>query len=175
MDRVKALFALLLACLMFPSQGRATTLNELKVGVRVLDFLTQPLRGHVAVAVIYDGSSKPSTDDAQAIQGWLNSGVSSTKASLEPNLVDARQLGASPPFQVALLAAGTVNQYGRIYEWAERNHAVLISADPECAYDSKCTISVSSSPRVEVVLNRHVAETCGVEFTEAFRMMVREY
>ncbi len=175
MDRAKAFVTLLLACLAFPGQGQATTLNELKVGVRVLDFLTAPLRGQVPIAVIYDGSSKASADDALAIQGWLNSGVSSAKAHLVPSLLDGRQLGPALPFQVVLVASGSAGYFDRIFNLALKSHALVISSDLQCAYEGKCAVGVSSTPRVEVIVNRAVATSCEVEFTEAFRMMVREY
>ncbi len=175
MHCVKAFLTLLLVCLAFPGQGQATTLNELRVGVRVLDFLTVPMRGRVPIAIFYDGGVKASVEDAQTIQGWLNSGVSSAKAELVPTLVDTRQLGAVFPFQVAFVAGGTAAYFDQIFNLALKSQAVVISADLACVESGKCTVGVSSTPRVEVIVNRAVATACSVEFSEAFRMMVREY
>ena len=167
------LFFLLCLALVGPCQ--ATTLNELKVGVRVFDFMTAPPRGRLSLAIIHDGQNKASLDDALAIQGWLNSGVSSVKAELIPVLVDARQLDDNPGYRIAIVAGGTGAYFDRILDYALKNRTLTISADLACIRDGKCAVGIASTPRVEVVINRAVTSACWVEFTEAFRMMVREF
>lgn len=163
-------------CLFLPGSGHSTTLNELKVGVRVFDFMTTPPRGRTSLAVIYDGENKASVADAQTIQEWVNSGVSSGKAELIPNLVDAHRLDMAPSFKLAIIASGTTPVLdSRILDYALKNHALTISSDMACVQTGKCVVGVTSSPRVEVIINRAVATSYRVEFSEAFRMMVREY
>ncbi|MDR3435197.1 hypothetical protein [Telmatospirillum sp.] len=162
-------------CLVCAGPGQATTPNELKVAVRVFDFLTVPPRGPTPLAVIFDGQNKASLEDALAIQEGLKSGVSSAKAELLPVLVDARHLDEFPDLHVGVVAFGTGAYFDRILGYAIKNHTVTISSDPSCMQSGKCTVGIGSSPRVEVIINRAVAASCGIEFSEAFRMMVREF
>jgi hypothetical protein len=175
MRRVIASGILFLLCLVLAGPGNATTLNELKVGVRVFDFMSNPPRGRTALAIIYDGQNKSSVDDARAIQGWLNSGVSSVKAELIPTLVDAHQLEDTASYRIAIVASGTEAYDTLIFNFARKNHALTISSDLSCVHAATCAVGIASSPRVEVIVNRAVASSCSVEFSEAFRMMVREY
>lgn len=175
MRRVIASGMLFLLCLALSDPSNATTLNELQVSVRVFDFMTSPPHGRTALAILYDGQNKASVDDAQAIQGWLNSGVSSTKAELVPSLVDVHQLDDASGFRIALVAGETQAYASLIFDYAVRNHVLTISSDLSCMRSGRCVVGVASSPRVEVIVNRAAAASCQVEFSEAFRMMVREY
>ncbi len=175
MCRVVASGMLILLCLVLSGPSNATTLNELKVSVRVFDFMTSPPRGRTALGVIYDSQNKASVDDAQAIQGWLNAGISSGKAELIPSLIEVHQLDEAPDFRIVIVADGTEAYDNLILGYAVKNHALTISSDLSCMRSGKCVVGITGSPRVEVVVNRAVAASCRVEFSEAFRMMVREY
>lgn len=173
MRRVLA-FGMLLAGLVSSGPGSATTLNELKVGLRVVEFMTSPPRGRTALALIYDGQSKTSVDDANAMLGWLKSGVDLGKADFVPTLVDIRQLNEKPGFKVGIVAAGMEANYSHVLDYARKNRTLTISADFSCARAGLCAVGVSSNPRVDVIISRQAALSCGIEFSEAFRMMVTE-
>ncbi len=175
MRRVIASGFLFLLCLAQPGSCNATTLNELKIGVRVFDFMVAPPRGKTPLAILYDGQNRASLDDARAIQGWVNSGISSAKAELIASLVDARRLDEAPGFRLAIVAAGSDAVDRQILAYAQKNQALTISSDLACLRAGKCVVGVVGAPRVEVIINRDAASRCGIAFSEAFRMMVREY
>ncbi|MDR3438634.1 hypothetical protein [Telmatospirillum sp.] len=175
MSRFVAPGMLFLSCLLLSDAGNATTLNELKVGVRVFDFLKSAPHGPTPLAVIFDGRNGASVDDARAIVGWVNSGVSSIKATFVPSLFDVHQLDAAADYRIAIVADGTDASYELIRDYALRNLVLTVSSDLSCMRFGSCTVGIASTPRVEVVINREVATSCGIEFSEAFRMMVREY
>jgi hypothetical protein len=175
MRRVIASGFLFLLCLAQPGSCNATTLNELKVGVRVFDFMVLPPHGKTPLAVIYDGQNRASLEDARAIQGWVNSGVASGKAELIPSLVDARELDEAPDFRLAIVANGSHAFDTRILAYAQKKQTLTISSDLACMQAGKCVVGIVGSPRVEVIINREAAASCGITFAEAFRMMVREY
>ncbi|HXP97798.1 MAG TPA: hypothetical protein VN809_13875 [Telmatospirillum sp.] len=175
MRRVFASGMLYLLCLVLPGLSNATTLNELKVEVRVIDFMTPPPRGKTALAVLYDAQNTASVEDARVILAGLRSGVGSAKAELVPSLVDVRRLDEFPGFHVAILASGSETFYNAIFDYAQKNQTLTISSDVSCIRLGKCAVGVTSVPRVDVVINRAVISSSGIEFSEAFRMMVREY
>lgn len=174
MLRASAVGMLFLILVILPGSGHATTLNELKVAVRVVDFLANPLRGQTPFALLYDAQNKASADDAQAILTWLGSGAATGKAELRPILVDIHQLDENKNFRVGFIAAGMETHYGRIFDYARRNRTLTISADLSCVRAGKCTVGIAGAPRVEVIISQQAALSCGIEFTEAFRMMVTE-
>lgn len=171
---VSGIFCVL--CLSLPGTGHATTLNELKVGVRIIDFMTPPPHGRTAVAVIYDGDNDASVADAQTIREWISSGVSSVKAELVPELVEAHRLDHAPACKVAIVAVGTTPALNEpIRGYAVKNHTLTISADMDCLRAGGCAVGVAGFPRVQIVINREATSSQKVEFSEAFRMMAREY
>lgn len=174
MLRASAVGMLLLILAVLPGSGHATTLNELKVGVRVVDFLANPLRGRIPFALIYDPQVKASADDAQAIMNWLGGAAAPGKTELEPVLLDVHQLDENRNFRVGFIAAGMESHYGRIFDYARRNRTLTISSDLACVRAGKCTVGIAGAPRVEVIISQQAASSCGIEFTEAFRMMVTE-
>jgi hypothetical protein len=174
MLRALAVGMLLLTLAIVPGASKATTLNELKVGVRVVDFMASPPRGTVPLALIYDPQIKASSDDAQVLLGWLGGRVGAGKAEFIPILVDVRQLDENPNFRIGFIAAGMETHYGQIFDYAQRNRTLTISADLSCVRAGKCTVGVAGAPRVEVIISQRAALSCGIEFTEAFRMLVTE-
>jgi hypothetical protein len=101
--------------------------------------------------------------------------VSSVKAELIPSLFDVHQLDEAVGYRIAIVADGTEAQYDLIRDYARKNLVLTVSSDFSCMRSGSCTVGIASIPRVEVVINRAVAASCGVEFSEAFRLMVREY
>jgi hypothetical protein len=174
MLRALAVGILLLMLTVLPSSGRATTLNELKVGIRVIEFMSNPPRGKVSLALIYDPQVKASVDDAQSLLHWLTDSGGTGKSELVPILADVRQLDEGTTFRIGFVAAGMETHYAQIFEYARRNQTLIISADLSCVRAGKCTVGVAGAPRVEVIISQRAALSCGIEFTEAFRMMVTE-
>jgi hypothetical protein len=164
-----------MACVVFSDACFATTFKDVQIGLRVVDFLVNPPLQQSSVAIIFDSHSRESREDAENMMTWLSSGVGGAKTSLSPVLVDVRDLGGTRGIRVGFVATATESGYDAILEFARRNGALIISAELSCVRNAKCTVGVASAPRVEVIVNREVALESGVNFTEAFRMMVTEY
>jgi hypothetical protein len=175
MLRACALGSILLTCLLGPSACFATTLKDVQIGVRVVDFLVDPPSPKSSLVIIFDSGSKESQEDARNIMTWLSAESGGAKTSLLPVLLDVHKLDNALAVRVGFVAAGTEDSYAAILEYARKNGAVTISSDLSCVRSGKCTVGVTSAPRVEVIVNRQVSLASGVHFTEAFRMMVTEY
>lgn len=175
MLRVRVLGTMLLTCLIYPSACLATTLKDVQIGVRVIDFLADPPLPRSHLAVIFDSYSKDSQEDARSILTWLTTEPVAAKTSLLPVMVDVHNLEEARGMRVGFVAAATEAGYPAISEFARKNHVVTISSELSCVRAGICTVGIASAPRVEVIVNRRVSETSGVDFIEAFRMMVTEY
>ena len=175
MRRMLALGMAVLVCLALPTFGHATSLKDVQVGIRTVEFLRDPPQGVTEVAVIYDARRKASEDDARAILVWLLDNARVAKADIVPALVDITELGKDRRFRVAMVANGVPPElFPLILDYSRLNRTVTISNDLSCVRAGQCTLGVASSPRVAVILNRKVATACGVDFVDAFRMMVDE-
>jgi hypothetical protein len=160
---------------LFPPQPcAATSLKDIQVGIRGVEFLTDPPRGRVEVAIIRDPQNKGSEQDAEAIEGWVVA-ASTDKIDLAPILVDIRDLDRAPPVRIAIVARGLEPYFDQILAFARHNGTLTITADLACVRSGNCILGVVTEPNVEVIVNRRTSLDCGLDFVRAFRMMVKEY
>ncbi len=175
MLRALAFGTLLVGCLTVSAPCDATSLKDVKVGVRVFDFVTNLPRGKTNLGIIYDPQRRDSADDAQSILNWFASGAVDNRMGLVPELVDVRRLSEVPGLRAAILADGNEPYFDVIFDYARKNGTLTISSDLACVRDGKCSVGVSSQPRVEVIVSQKASVSCGIQYSEAFRMMVTEY
>jgi len=162
-----------LACLLFPMAGSATSPKDIKIGLHVIDFVTNPPAGRNTVGVIYDSKVKESADDAQAILDSLKSAMSRSGAKAE--LIDIHDIDDAAGLRAIIVADHMKPYYDRLAAYGRHVGVLTISTDLECVRASKCTVGIASAPRVEVIVSAQQAQASGIQFSEAFRMMVTEY
>jgi len=167
--------AALIACLLAPpGAAAATSLKDIQIGIRGVEFMVDPPRGQVEVAIIDDGQNKASVQDAQSIVGWL-AAAKGTKVEFVPMLTDVHGLEKAASFRIAIIAAGMESHFAEILDFARRHNTLTITADLACVRIGACVLGVATEPNVEVIVSRQASATCGVDFVRAFRMMVKEY
>jgi hypothetical protein len=125
--------------------------------------------------IIYDVRSKESVEDAKAILNWMISDEGPSRTKLVPVMVDIRELDDRRDVRASFIAAGMEANYEQIFRYSQKNKVLTISADLSCVRLGHCAVGVNSLQRVEVQVNRQVTLLCGIDFVEAFRMMVTEY
>ena len=175
MFRVLALTTFLMGCLACSASGSATTLKDVKVGIRVLDFVSGRLDGHPSLGIFYDPQNLASVADAQSIETWFGTGAVGTGNAWTPVLLDVRRLAELPALPAAILADGTERFSDGVADYASRHATLTITTDLACVRAAKCTVGITSQPRVEVILSRQASHQAGLSFPESFRMMVTEY
>jgi hypothetical protein len=173
--RLGRLLAVAWLAMMPVAEAAATSLKDLQIGIRGVSFLTEPPQGRIPVAVIHDGQSRSSQQDAAAIAGWLAAEGRTARVELQPVLVDIRELGSAQAFRVAFISAGMTGHFQAISDYARQNGTLTITADLACVKAGGCVLGVTSDPAVEVTLSRQASQASGVDFVRAFRMMVKEY
>ena len=89
-------------------------------------------------------------------------------------MTDVSGLGAVPAGSVVYVASGMGAHHAKIGSAAKSSGVLAVSADRSCVDVGACSMFVSSSPKVEIVINKGAAEGAGIEFQAAFKMMVTE-
>ena len=164
-----------LACLLGPTVAGATAPKDLKIGIHVIDFITNAPPGRVGLGVVYDSRSRESQEDAQAILASLASVELHVPAGLKPVLVDIRDLDETSDLRAVIVADHMKADYDELADYGRRRHTLVLSSDLDCVRAGKCTVGIASVPRVEVIVSTQQAQASGIQFSEAFRMMVTEY
>jgi hypothetical protein len=166
---------LITVSLLLPQQGSATSEKDVKIAVRVLDFVNAPAVGRSVVGVVFDARNRDSIEDARSILQWLGGASGQSISDMTPVLIDIRKLDSFRDLGALVVAAGLEESYDRIRDYGSSTHTLTISTDLACVRAAKCVVAVSSVPRVEVMISARAASDSGVHFSDAFRMMVTEY
>jgi hypothetical protein len=153
----------------------ATSPKDIKIGVHVIDFVTNPPAGKNAVGVIFDSKVKESVDDAQIIFDALKAFLPHSATAAKPVLVDIRDLDDAQGLRAVVVADHMKPFYDKLSAFGHRTNALILSTDLDCVRAEKCTVGIASAPRVEIVVSSKQAQASGITFSEAFRMMVTEY
>jgi hypothetical protein len=145
---------------------------EVKIELRVLDFISQPA-DRAIVAVIYDRDRTGSADEAAAILKALQDSVGLARYKIAPRLVEIGDLPGLTGVKAAILTAGlddtTVLKYGIV------NQTLVLSSGTRCAQDHRCIVGVTTAPEVEIGVNMPAIEQAHIRFTDGFELMVKEY
>lgn len=172
--RPSARLLCVLACLLIPFGGEAATPKDIKIGVHVIDFVTNPPAGKSAIGVVYDPRVKESVDDAQVILESLAASLPKSPNASKPVLVDIRELDETQGLRAIVVADHMKPNYEKLSGFGRRNGVLILSTDLDCARAAKCTVGIASTPRVEIIVSAQQAQASGIQFSEAFRMMVTE-
>ncbi len=165
----------MLACLLIPVRGGATSLKDVKIGIHVVDFVTNVPPGRAGIGIVYDPRVRESVEDAQLIFDSLSSPSLHLAPGLKPALVDVRELDQAANLRAVMVDDRMKPHYDTLAEFGRRTRTLVLSSDLDCARAGKCTVSITSAPRVEVIVSSQQAQARGIQCSEAFRMMVTEY
>jgi hypothetical protein len=174
-EKVLRLLAFALACLLGPIAAGATSPKDLKIGIHVIDFVTNAPSGRTGFGIIYDSRSRESLEDAQAIMDSLSAPALKLPDGLKPVLIDIKDLDQAGNLRVLVVADHMKAYYDQLADYGRRTHTLALSSDLDCVRSGRCTVGIVSGPRVEVIVSTRQAQASGIQFSEAFRMMVTEY
>jgi hypothetical protein len=94
--------------------------------------------------------------------------------SSAPLLVPANNLSAVENKDVAFVTGSLGAWHASIAEASARRHIVTISNDLACVTSGYCVMGVRSEPRVQVIINRKLADRSSIDFAPGFRLLVTE-
>jgi len=151
----------------------AVSESDLQIAARALSFMTNAPAGTVRVGIVFNPSNPQSATDAAQLEQLMAGGLRVGNVSLQPIQVPIDQVGSA---QVGLffLTEGTVAP-GRLSEIASAKKVPCITVDLAQVRNGACAIGIHSGPRVEILVNRAAAESSGVSFSTAFRMLITEF
>lgn len=152
----------------------ATSEKDMQIAMRAVTFWEDTPSGQAVAAIVYDPANESSKSEAEVIKGFLEANPSAGSASLVPKLVAVGDLSGLSGASVAFVTEGLGGQHEAIFSKAAGAGVLTISSDRACVEAGKCVVSVTSKPRVEIVVNKSAADASSVAFQSAFLMLVKE-
>jgi hypothetical protein len=119
------------------------------------------------LAIIYDSTSGPSKQEAQAIK----TSMERSKTTLTIHLVPVQSLANAQEFTVFFIGSGLTEYFDTIKTISQKNSIFTISEDSECARSDCCALAVSFEPSVKIYLNESVLEQTGFDVDSTFRYL----
>ncbi len=160
-----------------PVRAEVST-DDLQAIARTLGFLeTLPNDGTLAVGIVYapgrpDGASiaAETADKLNAIPGPNSATFKAASMPVDGLAADQDRL------DVLILAPGTCSDAttaAPILEAVRRRRVVSIASDPACLDAQCCVLMVRAGHKVEIVLDKSLADSAGLRFASVFSMMVK--
>ena len=174
------LLAWLLASIFLPArlaQAEEMSGKDLAVAARSLAFLSQRASGELRTVIIYAPDQDSSRREAEAIASLLSGGFTAGRVRLitsPPVLIPASNLSALENKDVAFVTGSLGAWHASIAEASARRRIVTVTNDMSCVTSGNCVMGVRSEPRVQVVINRKLADRSSIEFAPGFRLLVTE-
>lgn len=148
------------------------TSNNVLAGARALSFLQPALSGSVTAAIVYQPGDASSEAEAQAIDHALGGGLVIGSLTLKPKKISADALGGLAGAKVAFVTRAA--NYRQVASAAAQHSIITISSDPACAKAGLCVVSISSGPKVQIIVSKAACNASKVKFGAAFLMLVKE-
>jgi len=146
--------------------------DVIRVSVRTISFLKPSLAGTVTAAIIFEPGNAESEKEARAIERSLAGSRGSGTITLRPKRVPAGSLDQLSGARVAFVTRGT--NYRQIAAASASRSILTIGFDPACTRSGHCVLTVTSRPKVQIVISRSAAAAAGLRFNSSFLMLIKE-
>ncbi len=153
-------------------QGGPGSPLEVKIELRVLDFISEPA-DRSAVAVLYDRDRPASAEEAAGILRALQDSAGLARVKIAPRLVEIRSLAGLKGLKAAILTAGL--DEAAVLEYGVAHQTLVLSSGTACVRDHRCMVGVTTTPDVEIGVNMPAIREGNIRFADGFGLMVKEY
>jgi YfiR/HmsC-like len=174
---IAAIVGATLACA-FASANAEVSTEDLQAIARTLGFLeTLPHDGTLAVRVVYAPAQPDAAAVANATAEKLNAIPGPNSATFKARSVPFAGLADDQDrFDVLILAPGTCSDAAAaqpVIDAVVRRRVVSVASDPACLDARCCVLMVRTGHKVEIVLDKALADSAGLRFSSVFAMMVK--
>lgn len=149
------------------------TRTDLQILGRALSFLESPPSGTVRVGIVYSSSDARTRRHAGEIRDTFEGGVRVGNIRLQPVLV-ATDTAGEADVDLFLIPERFAGDLASISTASGARGIPCATTDIGRVREGACALGVRSQPKIEIVVNRKMAEKADAKFATAFRMMITE-
>jgi hypothetical protein len=167
---------MILGLLALPPQTCAAqfTARDAQIIARTLSFSDAGPAGILEIGIVYAPEQADSLRQAESLSASIGESLVAGRVTLRARLVPVDHLAAQNGLAGLFITSNLGTHLDDIAATAQRLHIPTISTEMACVRVGHCMLAFSSQPNVEIVLNHSAANSAGVHFTQAFRMLVHE-
>lgn len=160
------------AALAVAAQAAPVSPLEVKIELRVLDFISEPA-GRSVVAVLYDKGRADSAEEAAGILRALQDSAGLARYRITPRLVEIRSLSGLEGAKAVILTVGL--DEAAVLKYGVDHQTLVLSAGTACVKAHRCMAGVATLPDLEIGVDRAAIEAARIRFADGFELMVKEY
>lgn len=149
------------------------TRTDFQILARALSFMESPPSGNVRIGIVYSSDDARTRRQAEATAEMLDGGMRVGNISLEAALV-AIEDAADADVDFFFVLDSFRGELDEIAAASSKRRLPCVTTDIDRVREGACTLGVRSQPKVEILVNRTMAEKTGARFATAFRMMITE-
>lgn len=149
------------------------SVTDLQITARALTFMESPPSGNVRVGIIYNPTNTSTRRQARELEQMLRGGLRVGNINLEPRMVSIDQ-AASAGVDLFFLTENLGEAGRKVAGLGKTRRIPCVTTDLAQVRDGACAVGIRSTPKVEILVNRDAANSSGMTFAAAFRMMISE-
>lgn len=149
------------------------TQTDVEVGGRVLGFLSTPLTGDTKLLVVYAPGNAASAAEQKALSGILGAGMKAGNVTFQPSAVELDKID-SVAGGVVFLTGGLGADAAKVAAALKAKKLICMTTDMAAVQAGYCPIHVKSAPKVQITVNKALADQIGISFGAAFKLMITE-
>jgi hypothetical protein len=149
------------------------TQTDVEVGGRVLGFLSTPLTGDTKLSVVYAPGNAASAAEQKALAGILGSGLKAGNVTFQPSAVELDKID-SVAGGVVFLTGGLGADGAKVAAILKAKKLICMTTDLAAVQAGYCAIHLKSAPKVQITVNKALADQIGISFGAAFKLMITE-
>lgn len=149
------------------------TQTDVEVGGRVLGFLATPMTGDTKLSVVYAPGNAASAAEQKALMGILGSGLKAGNVTFQPTAVELDKID-SVSGGVVFLAGGLGADAAKVAAVLKAKKLICMTTDLAAVQGGFCPIHLKSAPKVQITVNKALADQIGISFGAAFKLMITE-
>lgn len=149
------------------------TQTDVEVGGRVLGFLSTPLTGDTKLSVVYAPGNAASAAEQKALMGILGSGLKAGNVTFQPSAVELDKVDGVAG-GVVFLTGGLGADGAKVAAVLKAKKLICMTTDMAAVQGGYCAIHLKSAPKVQITVNKALADQLGISFGAAFKLMITE-
>jgi hypothetical protein len=150
------------------------TAQDLRLIAQSMGFLLHPPVGALEVGIVYPAGSVAGRAEAEQIAAAFGDAPRGGALTLHPRLLTLEEAARHEPGGVLLLTSAALPRAGALASATAGKGILTVTSDPAAIAEGQAVMAVRSQPRVEIFVSRAAAQSAGIEFSTAFRMMIQE-
>jgi len=156
-----------------PSRAEIGAKDVLVVG-RVLGFVKSGAAGATKLAIVYDPAKPETQKEAETVQGLVGAGLKAGAKTLTPVLVKLGDVGAITDASAFFLTDGLGAEAAKVQQAVVARKIPCSTLDIAQVQAGYCTVGVRVAGKIEIIVNKSAADSAGIVFDDAFKMLITE-